>query len=339
MTAATEGKRRLLAIMFTDIKGYSAMMGVDEARTVRLVLEHRTLVREVLHLHGGTEHETIGDAFVVLFDSVVDAVRCGVEIQRRLRGRNTGLPAEDQVWLRIGIHLGDIILQQDGIYGDGVNLAARIEQLADPGGVCISEQVWLQVDGKVDFVAEPMGRVDLKNIRNPPKLYRIRLDDAAGAPKRAAARKGALVAAALLLLAVLAGGAWLAQRPEPVPPAGPTPVAPAPQPPPPTVADAPALPDKAVIGRKVREAMAATGAARVTLLEEAAQLDPDNVALMGMLQTARAETAAAAGAQVPPAAAPQPAAATAVPAKARSPQARSPRAADDQRIRPSIVTD
>ncbi len=302
--ASSDGSRRLKAIMFTDIKGYSAMMGADERLTVKLVLEHRQIVRECLVKHDGTEHETIGDAFVVLFDSVVNAVRCGAEIQSRLKQRNAGLPEAEQVWLRIGIHLGDIILQGDGIYGDGVNVAARVQDKADPGGISITEQVYLQIDGKIDFPIESVGKVDLKNIRNPPSLYKLRLDGSA-APTRRRTPVAALVAGGLLVLLGAVVAWWLLRATAPVaapppPPAvvaqpatpAPAPVAPpaaaaaaaAPVAPPAPAAAPPAQDDAKVrAGRKVAEALKATGDARIELLREALALDPDNEAVQAML--------------------------------------------------------
>jgi class 3 adenylate cyclase len=162
--------------MFTDIKGFSAMMGKDEERTMRLVREHREIVRATLPDHSGHEHETIGDAFVVLFDSAVNAVQCAAEIQTRFRARNAELPEEEQVWIRVGIHVGDIILKDGDIYGDGVNIAARVEPQAEPGGICITQDVFMQVQKKVGLRAISIGRKELKNIKAAPELYRILLE-------------------------------------------------------------------------------------------------------------------------------------------------------------------
>jgi class 3 adenylate cyclase len=287
MTAAPDGIRRLKAIMFTDIKGYSAMMGLDEDRTVKLVLEHREIVRDCIAHHGGTEHETIGDAFVVLFDSVVNAVRCGGDIQERLRQRNASVPKEEQVWLRIGIHLGDIIVQGDGIYGDGVNVAARVQDKADPGGISITEQVYLQIDGKMDLSLEPMGKTELKNIRNPPNLYKVRMRGD-GHVRRSPVLLPVVMAVVLLLLGG-AAAAWLLQHPTQVQVVAvekPTPVVlAAPTPPTP---QAPVEDKKALAGRKVAAAMEKTGATRVELLRQALSLDPDNPAVQSMLAAAMA---------------------------------------------------
>lgn len=297
--------RRLKAIMFTDIKGYSAMMGEDESLAVRLVLEHREIVRDCLTRYEGQEHETIGDAFVVLFDSVVNAVRCAAEIQQKLKTRNAGLPADQQVWLRIGVHLGDIIVQGDGIYGDGVNVAARVQDKAEPGGISITEQVFLQVDGKLDYPMEAVGKVELKNIKNPPHLYKLRMDGSK-VPVPVRAHRGAMIAAALAVLALLVVLLWTVIRPGAVP-AGPGPQA-AVQPA--TNAAQPAK--KALAGQKIAEAMAASGPARLELLRQALALDPDNAAVQTMLATAMAADQAAplaAAAAATPTSAPGPTAA------------------------------
>jgi class 3 adenylate cyclase/tetratricopeptide (TPR) repeat protein len=166
--------RRLLAIMFTDIKGYSAMVGADEQLTLRLVTEHRALVRDALARFGGTEHRTIGDAFLVLFESAVTAVNCAVDIQERLLARNGGLPPSEQVWLRIGVHLGEVVYDQErDVFGDAVNTAARVEPHAPPGGIAITDPVARLVRAQVRHPIERVGPVPMKNIANPPELYRI----------------------------------------------------------------------------------------------------------------------------------------------------------------------
>ncbi len=333
--SSPDGNRRLKAIMFTDIKGYSAMMGQDEQRTVRAVLEHREIVRECLKNHDGTEHETIGDAFVVLFDSVVNAVRCGAEIQARLKARNDALPKEEQVWLRIGIHLGDIIVQGDGIYGDGVNVAARVQDKADPGGISITEQVFLQIDGKIDLQMEPVGKVELKNIRNPPSLYRLKIDGAQPQPKHrswvAPVAAAALVVGGIGLAVALY--TWSSPPPAPVVVAPPVPAAPvaAPQP----VAPDPKAEARAAAGHKVTEALARSGQARVDLLREALVLDPDNAAVQNLLAVAVSNLPAAAPT---PTTAPAPAA-VAEPARAAPPRPAKPKGNDETKIKRSVVVE
>ena len=169
-----QGVRRLKAIMFTDIKGFSSMMGENENRTVRLVQEHRDLVREVLPEFGGDESNTMGDAFVVLFDSALHAVQCALEIQARLKVMNAERSKDEQVWIRIGVHLGDVIMADGDIYGDGVNIAARVEPKAEPGGVCITQDVLGQVRHKIDALAVSIGRPQLKNIHHPPELFHLK---------------------------------------------------------------------------------------------------------------------------------------------------------------------
>lgn len=165
-------KRRLLAIMFTDIKGFSAMMGQNEERCVRLVEEHRDVIRHCIPQFEGTEHGTIGDAFVVLFESAVQAVQCAVEIQKRLADMNQDRPKEEQVWIRIGIHLGDVLSNATGdIYGDAVNIAARSEPLAPAGGLCITDSVYSQCRNKVHLPFLSAGTAPMKNIMDPPAIY------------------------------------------------------------------------------------------------------------------------------------------------------------------------
>ncbi len=335
--SSPDGNRRLKAIMFTDIKGYSAMMGQDEQRTVRAVLEHREIVRECLKDHDGTEHETIGDAFVVLFDSVVNAVRCGAEIQARLKARNDALPKDEQVWLRIGIHLGDIIVQGDGIYGDGVNVAARVQDKAEPGGISITEQVFLQIDGKIDLQMEPVGKVELKNIRNPPSLYRLKIDGAQPLVKQ---RSWVAPVAAIAL--VIGGiGLVVALSNRSAPPVAPAPLpaatAPAPAPPAAPVPDLKAE-AKVAAGNKVTEALGKAGQARIELLREALALDPDNPAVQNLLAVAVSSAPAAAPT---PTVAP-PAAAVAEPARPAAPRSANPakpKGNDDTKIKRSVVVE
>lgn len=165
--------RKLAAIMFTDMVGYGALTQSDERLAHALLLEHQELLRSLFPLHGGTEIRTIGDAFLVEFESVGGAVECGLEIQRRLVTRNAAEPPERRIWLRIGIHLGDVAHEAGDIYGDGVNLAARIQPLAAPGGICISEQVYVQVRAMVEARYESMGRQRLKHVQSPQEVFRV----------------------------------------------------------------------------------------------------------------------------------------------------------------------
>jgi class 3 adenylate cyclase/tetratricopeptide (TPR) repeat protein len=177
-------KRRLAAVMFTDIKGFSRMMGEDEERTVRLVERHREVVRRFFPRFEGEEHNTIGDAFVALFESAVNAVQCGIAIQGAFREENAGRPREEQVWIRVGVHLGDILIGEDGqIYGDTVNIAARTEPMASTGGILITGAVAAQVRGKVDCSLTSVGVKPMKNIAAPPALYEVSVASDAPPPE------------------------------------------------------------------------------------------------------------------------------------------------------------
>jgi adenylate cyclase len=168
--------RRLAAIMFTDVVGYTRMSQAKESLALELLEEHRKVVRPVLAKHGGTEVKTIGDAFLVEFKSALEAVLCAVEIQSMLTGRNSGVPTERRLEVRIGIHLGDVVHETNDVYGDAVNVASRIEQLSPPGGVCISQQVYESIRNKSDLGFVEMGEVELKNVEFPMRVYRVDME-------------------------------------------------------------------------------------------------------------------------------------------------------------------
>src|SRR2546421_12988467 len=140
-----EEVRKLAAIMFTDMVGYSALSQRDDKLALELLEEHRQLLRQVFPRFHGTEIKTIGDAFLVEFQSALEAAQCAIDIQRGLAKRNADAPAERQVQVRIGIHIGDVVHRGDDVYGDGVNIASRIEQLAGAGGACASMDVERQL--------------------------------------------------------------------------------------------------------------------------------------------------------------------------------------------------
>jgi adenylate cyclase len=167
--------RRLAAILAADVVGYSRLMGVDEEGTLeRLQALRRELVDPKIAEHHGRIVKTTGDGLLVEFASVVDAVRCAVAVQRAMPERNTGIAADNRIELRIGINLGDVIVDGDDLYGDGVNIAARIEALADAGGVFVSNTVHDHVRDRLPFVFEDLGEQQVKNITRPVRVYRVR---------------------------------------------------------------------------------------------------------------------------------------------------------------------
>lgn len=175
MTQSTFEERRLVAIMFTDMVGYSALTQQNEALALKLLEEHRTILRPIFKKHTGNEIETIGDAFFVEFASALEAVKCAIEIQNKLFERNQPLSGDKRITLRIGIHLGDVVHKGENVLGDGVNIAARIEPLARPGGIAVSEDVFRQIRNKIQFPLENLGRRELKNIEQPIEVYSVTL--------------------------------------------------------------------------------------------------------------------------------------------------------------------
>jgi adenylate cyclase len=167
------GERRLAAIMFTDIVGYTRLAQSDESLALELLEEHRGVLRPAFQAHGGTEVKTMGDAFLVEFRSALEALLCAVEMQEKMRVRNAGVPTPRRLDLRIGIHVGDIVHRQGDVQGDAVNVASRIEPLAEPGGICISQQVFDQVRNKTDLTIERMKEIRLKNVKVPLEVYRV----------------------------------------------------------------------------------------------------------------------------------------------------------------------
>jgi adenylate cyclase len=168
-------QRRLAAVLAADIAGYSRLMGRDEENTLAQVKALRkTLLDPAIASYTGRIVKTTGDGMLVEFASAVDAARCAIEIQRKLAGRNTGVAPELRIEFRIGIHLGDIIIDDDDIFGDGVNIAARLEGIAEPGGVCISDDTYRQIRGKIEGAFENIGKQELKNIAEPMQAWQIR---------------------------------------------------------------------------------------------------------------------------------------------------------------------
>lgn len=173
-------ERRLAAILAGDVAGYSRLMGADDEGTLHALKIHRKqLIDPKITEHRGRIVKTTGDGILVEFVSVVDAVRCAVDIQRGMAERNTDVPADKRIQFRIGINVGDIIIDGGDIFGDGVNVAARLETLADPGGIMVSSVVHDQVRDKLSFGFEDMGEQVVKNIARPISVHRIQLAQAA----------------------------------------------------------------------------------------------------------------------------------------------------------------
>ena len=200
-------ERRLAAILAADVAGYSRLMGADEAGTLaRLQAHRRELIDPKIAEHKGRIVKTTGDGLLVEFPSVVEAVACAVAVQRGMGEQNTETPDEQRIVFRVGINLGDIILEDGDIFGDGVNIAARLEGLAEPGGICLGGSAHEQVRDKLDLAFEDLGEQQVKNITRAVRVYRIRLGEAPTA--------GAAPAAALALpdkpsVAALRAGARL----------------------------------------------------------------------------------------------------------------------------------
>ena len=173
-SGATE-HRQLVAIMFTDMVGYSTLAERSEAFGLALLEEHRKILRSVFPRFNGVEVKTIGDGFLVEFNSALEAVECAIEIQRALAKRNTDVPVNERIDVRIGIHIGDVIHRDGDVLGEGVNIAARIQSLASPGGICVSVDVERQIRNKVSGRLVPIGPAALKNIQAPIDLFRVAL--------------------------------------------------------------------------------------------------------------------------------------------------------------------
>ncbi len=165
--------RRLAAIMFTDLVGFTKLAQRDEEEALRLRKEHQALVRPLFVAHGGREVKSLGDGFLVEFPSAVGSVRCAVDIQEAVARRNALEPSKERIVIRVGIHVGDVVGEGDDIIGDAVNVASRIEPLAPPGGICVSGSVFDQVRNKVPFPLEKIGARELKNVEFPVDVYSV----------------------------------------------------------------------------------------------------------------------------------------------------------------------
>ena len=203
-------KRRLAALLSADVAGYSGLVRDNEEAAIAVLRGHRVIFDKLIEQYGGRIVNTAGDSVLAEFDSPVEAVRCALEAQEALGTRNAGVAEAERMWFRIGINLGDVMVQEDGdLLGDGVNIAARLQSLADPGGICISNSMREQVENKVALAIDDLGEQMVKNIPQPVRVYRLRKGDGAAPAKPALPRRRLLVAAASCVIAAALGGvAW-----------------------------------------------------------------------------------------------------------------------------------
>src|SRR5207247_7804274 len=167
-------ERKLVAVLAADVVGYSRLMEVDEAGTLARLKTHRLeLIDPAIAEHRGRIIKTTGDGLLVEFQSVVDAVQCAGEVQRRMERRNADVSAARAIQFRIGINIGDVIVEGDDIFGDGVNIAARLEALAEPGGIYVSDAVRDQVGDRLEIAFEDLGELSVKNLTRPIRVYRV----------------------------------------------------------------------------------------------------------------------------------------------------------------------
>jgi len=191
-------ERRLAAVLAADVAGYSRLMGRDEERThADLKALRKTLIDPRIAAHRGRIVKNTGDGMLVEFASAVDAVRSAVEVQRSMAEQNATVPQDHRIEFRIGIHVGDIMLDDSDIFGDGVNIAARVEGIAEPGGVCLSDDAYRQIRGKIEIVCDALGPQTLKNIAEPMRAWRVQLGGRGAATAQAAALAGQAPALAL----------------------------------------------------------------------------------------------------------------------------------------------
>src|SRR5277367_4628038 len=214
--------RKIAAILVSDVVGYSRLAGADEDRTLaRLRALRSDLIDPTISVHHGRIVKRTGDGSVIEFRSVVDAVRCALEVQHAMVERNAGVAPDKRIEFRIGIHLGDVVEESDGdLMGDGVNIAARLEGVCEPGAICLSEDAYRQVKGRLDLAVSDLGQTQLKNIADPIRVYSLRV----GVPAQAKPAKPAepvtpvpskkrsalmpLAAALAALLVLIGGAAW-----------------------------------------------------------------------------------------------------------------------------------
>ncbi len=209
-------KRKLTAIFSADVAGYSRLMGEDEAATVKTRETYKQVMFSQIKQHRGRVVDSPGDNLLAEFASVFDAVQCGVAVQKELQARNAELPENRKMQFRIGINLGDVIEEQDRICGDRVNIAARLESCADPGGICVSKTAFDHIETKLPLGYEYLGEKEVKNIAKPVGAYRVLMEPrvtVAGAKDRkppvpVLSRKGVLACAVALLIVLIGTAVW-----------------------------------------------------------------------------------------------------------------------------------
>ena len=174
--------RKLSAILSADVKGYSLLMADDEVFTIKTLKEYRGIMATCIEQHSGRVVDNPGDNLLAEFSSAVDAVECAVEVQKKLKKENAKFVEAKQLQFRIGVNIGEVMQDGDRIYGDGVNIAARIEGISDPGGICLSRNAYDHVKDKLDFGFEYLGEHEAKNIKEPVRVYKVLLDSELAKP-------------------------------------------------------------------------------------------------------------------------------------------------------------
>lgn len=205
-------KRKLSAILAADAVSYSRKMSENEEGTMRVLSAHRAVIDGIIEFHDGRVANTAGDSVLAEFASPVQAVRCAVEIQDALRTRNDSLPADRRLEFRVGVNLGDVMIKGADLLGDGVNIAARLESIAEPGGICISSSIYDMIRGKLDLGFVDIGEQSLKNIEHPIRVYRVDRDGVApaghGGARKPRRTRAPAIAAAVVAVVLLVAAAW-----------------------------------------------------------------------------------------------------------------------------------
>ncbi|HVN34044.1 MAG TPA: adenylate/guanylate cyclase domain-containing protein [Casimicrobiaceae bacterium] len=302
-TPGTPIKRRLTAILAADAVGYSRQMSENEERTLQTLAAQRAIIDRIIAAHGGRIVGTAGDSVLAEFQSSVEAVRCAVEVQEGLETRNASLPEPERLLFRIGVNLGDVMVDGADILGDGVNVAARLEGIADPGGICISSSVYDQIAGKLNLGFVDIGEKSLKNISRPIRVYRFdRGGELAATPRRAPshARPLWIGAGAAAVVAIAAVAIWrsgmlerAASPPSPPSTAATAPAATAPTP--------PAAPLPEVASEETKLKLKIAEAERAKAEADLARSRADAEAAKARARTEHKETASPAAAAAAPA--------------------------------------